>query len=57
MPGDEDRSPLLHFTDAAGKMSLGFNDRKVSGHVYPPAQGFSNMVILTILVRSLVVKK
>jgi hypothetical protein len=33
MPGDEDRSPLLHFADAAGKMSLGFNDRKVSGNV------------------------
>ena len=38
MPGDEDRPPLLHFTDAVGEMSLGFNNGKVSGLVYPPGQ-------------------
>jgi hypothetical protein len=55
MPGDEDRSSLLHFTDAVGELSLHFNNRKVSGHGYPPNL-IHKMTMLTILTIFCVVK-
>jgi hypothetical protein len=50
MPGDEDRSSLLHFTDTVGEMRLHFNNRKASGHVDPPnlLHKKTRLTILTI---------
>jgi hypothetical protein len=42
MTGNQDRSSLLHLTDAVREMSLRLNNRKVSGHVYPPSARMRN---------------